>query len=289
MKKILSAVAFFMFLASTAHAIDAGTASGSLTIGKEKVKLTHCFAHDYRDQFGMGDPPELRILLADREVPQSLLAGYDGPMKLDALAREGKLRGVLIKLDSRKPTAGMSGTILMPPADSRASMLFFTSSGNEEMKDFRMGDNRVAGKAEYASEEKGAFKDIRPFKFSAAFSAPLFHDEPFAQKLAGPAAAKSPQARALLAYYSALFDGAFDKAQALATEERWSEVAAQRKKMGDVEFLGMMKQMLNVSELARSITKVFVRGPTAVILIKEKGSRSLQGMRQVDGTWRVDS
>jgi hypothetical protein len=288
MKKILVIPMLLAFLPGTALAIDAGTASGQLKVGKERIALKYCFAHDFQDEEGLGSGRELRVLLADSEVPQSMLAGFDGPMKLDRLARDGMLRGVLLRIDPRNPTAGLSGTILIAPRDPRASMLFFTSSGKKELRDFRIGGNRVAGKAAYGSEASDRFKDIVAFDFKASFDAPLFHDEPFQQRLAGPAAAKSPPARAFLAYTKALLAGDFDAAEGLATPEHWTEIKAARAKMGDTEFLGMVRQMTNLSEIERGISKVYIRGQSAVVVIKEKGSRSAQTMRQADGTWRVD-
>jgi len=289
MKTILSIIAlFFGCMVSTALAIDAGTVSGTLKVGKEQVKLKYCYAHQYNNEEGMREAPELRILMTDRPVQQSLLAGYDAPIKIDRLARQEKIRGVLLKLDPKKPATGMSGTILLKPKDPKASLIFFTSSGNNELKDMKVGDNRVGGKVDYKSDGQGFFKDIPSFELSASFSAPLFHDEPITARLVGPKAVKSAPAQALISYYTALAKGDFDAARNNATDESWNEFEERKAQIGEKEFKKMLTEMTNPSELAQQINKVFIRGSHAVVILQEAGGKSAQSMIQINGEWKVD-
>jgi len=287
--KIISLVALFLgCIVSTALAIDAGTVNGTVKVGKQKVELKYCYSHQYNNEEGMLEAPELRILMTDREVKQELLAGYDAPIKIDGLVRQEKIRGVLLRLDPKKPAAGMSGTILLKPKDPQASLIFFTSRGNNELKDIKVGNNRVGGKVDYKSDGQGFFKDIPSFEFSASFSAPLFHDEPITSVLIGSKAVKSAPAKALIGYYTALSNGEFDVARNKATDESWSEFEAKKTQIGEKEFKKMLKEMTNPSELERQINKVFIRGSHAVVMIQDAGGKSAQSMVRIKDEWKID-
>ena len=100
-----------------AHAIDAGVAKGALNVGGATIPLTHAYAqlHDNAEKL-LERPRELRILLADREAPQSALNGI-AFLPVVHMAREGKLRGLLIQLDPAKPDEA-AVTVLHAPADA---------------------------------------------------------------------------------------------------------------------------------------------------------------------------
>jgi hypothetical protein len=288
MKKLLLAALFVACMSNTSFAIDEGTASGTLKLGKNKVEFKHSYAHQYNDEEGLLEGPELRILITDREVPHELLSGYDAAMRIDDWVREEKVRGVLLRFDPKKPSAGMRGTVLYKPADPKASLTFFTSSGNNELRDFAIGNNRVRGKVEYRSDGQGFFKDMPPLEFSASFSAPLFHELPISAKLVGAKAAKSAPAQALIAYYKALSIGDLEAARKGASDERWKQLETHKAQIGDAEFKEMLKQMTNPSELERQINTVFIRGQRALIIIKDATGRSSQSMIQTAGVWKVD-
>ncbi len=288
MKKICLAVVLMLCLPRLALAIDAGKANGLLTVGKEKIKLTHAYAHRYNNEEGLGDGPELRILLTDRELPVTVLAGFEGPRTLDDMARQGKVRGILLKLDPRKPLDHMHGTVLVPPSDPQASLIFFTSSGNDELKGLKVDALRVSGELQYSSDNK-SFADLPPYSCDATFSAPLFHDEPLTAKLSGRAAIISPQAQALKAYIAALGRGDLEAARKLATENNWTELEAYKKKVSDEEFRKMLKsEGSSAAEIDRQISRVFVRGSHATIVLKGQGSTSVQSLVKQGGEWKVN-
>jgi len=289
MKKILLAAVLIAAIPRLALAIDAGVANGLLTVGKTKIKLDHAYAHRFNDEEKLGEGPELRILLADRDLPEMVMAGFDGPMKLDRMAREGKVRGLLVRLDPRMPKDHIQGTVLMAPRDPQASLIFFTSKGQDELKDLKVDNLRVSGRLDYQSDTEKFFADLPPIVCSAAFSAPLFHDEPFTAKLSGRAAVQSPQAEALRSYMAALASGDLDGAQKFATEARWAELKAQEKRMGKEKFRSLLKEEAPSSaELDRQISRVLVRGSHAFIVIKEQGGTATESLVKENGSWKVD-
>ena len=107
-----------VMLSSPSSAIDPGRAEGFLVAAGDRVEITHAFACLH------GNPPkerglarELRIVIADRELPQPALAGPDERAVL-ALARSGPLRGLLLTLDPDSP-ASLRTTLLAPGTESR--------------------------------------------------------------------------------------------------------------------------------------------------------------------------
>ncbi|MFH1830551.1 MAG: hypothetical protein ABH871_07235 [Pseudomonadota bacterium] len=267
MKRILLVALLLGYMLNTSFAIDPGRATGTLKVGKHQIELKHAYAHKYNNEEELLNGPELRILLTDQEVPQELLSGYDALMRIDGWVREGKVRGVLIKLDPKNPSAGMSGTLLFRPAKPKSSLISFISSGQGGVGDFMMGNNRVGGKAAYKSESQGFSKDIPPFEFFVSFSAPLFHDEKITAKLTGAKAAKSAPAQALIAYYKALSLGDFEPTQNSPINERWKTDPLQ---------------------LEQKINRVFIRGARAVVILQEDGEKSAQSMIQKNGVWKVN-
>jgi hypothetical protein len=111
--------------------------------------------------------PELRILLADREVPQDSLAGED-PLPVLELARAGLVRGLLLRLDPDDPDT-VTITLLMHRAgDGAPAALGNTAAEAGLLRDLRLGPQRVSGSVECPP--------ARELQCSARFSAPVFND-----------------------------------------------------------------------------------------------------------------
>ena len=94
MRSWLLALSLLALPADAVFAIDAGTVQGSLQVDGVTVPLTHAIAHlhDNAERL-LRHPRELRVLLADRDVPQQALAGIAlGPLL--RMAREGRVRGL---------------------------------------------------------------------------------------------------------------------------------------------------------------------------------------------------
>lgn len=99
MLAIASLVFFLLAVVPSASAIDPGRAWGYVEIAGERIELREAFAQLHRDPGGrLSFAPELRIVLADREVPQASLAGLEA-LPVLGLARAGEVRGLLIRLD----------------------------------------------------------------------------------------------------------------------------------------------------------------------------------------------
>ena len=161
----------FVLLAMTptAVAIDPGRAQGYFAVNGERIELSEAFAHLHSDREGrLPFTPELRIVLADRPVPQRSLAGLESLGVLD-LAREGKVRGLLIRLDPGDP-----GTVLLdvlgPPSDEsrRLASRQYRTTTPGLLENLRLSPQRVGGDLTCPPGES--------LQCKVHFSAPVFNE-----------------------------------------------------------------------------------------------------------------
>ncbi|CAN5323203.1 hypothetical protein BH11PSE11_BH11PSE11_28800 [soil metagenome] len=167
--KTLLAFLAGILLASNTLAIDPGTAQGSLVVSGSPFKFTHAYAHLHREV----KANELRILLTDRELEQSLIAGSQ-PIQLQAMVEDGKLQGLLFRLDPDRPEK-LGVTLLQPSGSKQGGMPRAIIDGRRAIKRLSIGGNRVLGDIEAAFDASP--ESNRPaFEFSVHFSAPLFRN-----------------------------------------------------------------------------------------------------------------
>lgn len=275
-------------LAPVARAIDPGIAEGSVVIGKETVPLKTALAHAYDNAEGLGDGPELRILLADRPVATELLAGFT-TSDLEAAARDGKLKGVLLRVDPKKPTGTVNGTVLIAPSDPQRGLPFFSASGGQPaFERLQLGDNRVVGTIHFQSNGEAGNAD-GPLAVNGSFSAPVFQDPPITARLTGKEALDSAPAQAVLAYESALRAGDLAALRRYATPGRVGEVEAYRARMGEKAFRTMVEQAIPDAAVRRKQPwKVFVRGDRATVIIHDNEGEQIQPVVRGGDGWKVE-
>jgi hypothetical protein len=158
---VLALVALFL-VALPAHAIDPGVARGFLRIGAATVQVSHAYAY-------LHAPPnrsrEMRIAIVDREVPQESLSGHT-MLPIEQLARDGKVRGILVRYDPAKRRKVVVTVLDRPYAPGKALVSFEHGRG----KNLVTGNNRVLGALDSRVESAG-----RPdVDYRVQFSAPLF-------------------------------------------------------------------------------------------------------------------
>ena len=166
---IVSLVFFLLSVVPTAAAIDPGRSTGYVQVDESRIELTEAFAHLHR---GTGDAPpradELRIVLADREIPQEALAGADAGRVIE-LARAGAVRGILIRLNPDDP-GNVTLTVLEPPADGAGAQMtrHYPAASGHLLRNLSVAPQRVG--ADLACPPDAALD------CAAHFSAPLFSD-----------------------------------------------------------------------------------------------------------------
>lgn len=288
MKACLKFMVFGIMImaACPAFAIDPGIAKGTLMTNGKQVAITHAYAQTHDNAEGLLDfPKELRIVLADRAVPQESLRGI-AFLPVTQLAREGKVQGILIRLnpDDRKR---MYVTLLQQPETPGTSLMTLTlsDSARELIRKFRLGGNRVSGeveRTEKGSPEPGAFPRM---SYDATFSAPLFHELPVTADLRGAAAQKSPHVVLLRKKAAALGAGDFGAARTFMSLKAQRHMDAFLAQAGP-ESARISKEM--VTDMENSIAKidrVVVRGGSAVALA---GKDTWFVFVQEGGTWKSD-
>jgi hypothetical protein len=269
-----------------AHAIDPGRAKGFLQAGAERVPIVEALAHFHDNAEGLLDRPrELRILLADREVPQEALAGIDFPM-VGEMARDGRLRGLLIRVDPRDWDT-LSITMFLPPIDPRDPRLCGTirSAGPGPLKRMEMSRQRVWGEVEFPDSDGNPVADERSWACSIRFSAPLFHEPEVTSDFRGDEARRSPQARVLAKKAEALAGGDPDAAERLSTA-----AANRRSRASRPSFQGDLRSVARRSgrRLQESMAgdlRLVVRGDRAVAIFSDGTWTSLA---QEGGAWKAD-
>ncbi|MEP7269970.1 MAG: hypothetical protein ABI882_00620 [Acidobacteriota bacterium] len=268
--------------------IDPGVANGTLQITGEAIELKYAYAFQCDNAEGMLDGPELRILVSDRELPDDVIAGWNGSMRLQPMVREGRVRGILLKIDPARPTASLNGTLLFPPSSPMESLLLFTSTGNNEIRKLQIANNRVVGEAQYEMKP-GEGQEMPAFKFSFSFGAPLFHDQEVTARLTGASAARSAPTQSLLAFEKAVRENNLVLARTLITEAKWHEIEAHRAQVGDATFKQFVRQMIPPSaQRVRQVRQVIIRRSRAVIILNDGSGKIAMGLAQADGKWKVD-
>lgn len=273
-------------LTRPAAALDPGTADGSVTLGGKSIDLTTAYATHYFNDQGLADGPELRILLADREVDGDLLSG---PL-VDAIERaagSGQVRGVLLRVDPEKlGAAPVRGTLLMPLESAQGSLMHFTITKDAGgFEDLKVSKNRVLGRASFRSTGG----DVPAFSYGAKFSAPLFKDEPTA-RLIGEPAQESPAANAVLAFERALWDGDMASVSAHTTPERFAGLDADFARVGPAMFLKQARAQLPDPVVRKQqVREVVMHGRRGwVVLVSDEGTRIIASVVHTDGVWKVD-
>lgn len=151
MRTLFFALSALLFAVTSAHAIDPGVAEGWLQIdGGEVRRLTHAYA--FREH-----PQEMRILIADRAVPENILP-HITQAAVSKMALDGQLGGLLIRLDPARPK------------NAAITPLGVLKGGRGNVRSLSIAYERVLG------DIQSYPTDIFEFAFAATFSAPLFAD-----------------------------------------------------------------------------------------------------------------
>jgi hypothetical protein len=273
---------------AVASALDPGTARGDLMVDGDEVALTHSYALRQDNAEGLMDGPELRILLSDRELSTDLLAG---PVlgELDQLARQGGVKGVLLRVETVRRPESVHGTILHVPRDPRMSLPFFTKSGNGAgFKRFELGDNRVVGEVEEAPDNQPAFADAPAYGYRASFSAPIFEDRKVTAVLKGKEARQSAPAKAFLAFEKVLREGDLAKIQAAVAPGRWKETEQYVAQVGEAQFKAEVREMVPpTATREKQIERVVVREDRATVIYKEAGAKGFALLVKDGGVWKI--
>ncbi|MBI4559100.1 MAG: hypothetical protein HY706_16065 [Candidatus Hydrogenedentes bacterium] len=272
-----------------AFSMLAAESKGTLKVGDETIPLTHVYALQRDNEEGALDAPELRLLFADREIALTLL---EPPVlsRLDAMAREKKLQGVLLRFDPKQSPREVHGTVYHAPANPQESMAFFTLSGEEAgFKSLEVNEGKISGDAVYEEGEAGSESDVPKFSYRVTFTAPVQKPTPLSASLKGAEAVKSPQAQAYLAYQDAVRKVDFQAAKASSTAEKFKALEEFVQLVGKDAFAEQAKQFVPERAIQeKRITGVYVRGTNATLIVKDETGMQIVTLVEDGGTWKAD-
>jgi hypothetical protein len=287
-RTVLSFLILSFLCFQAAYAIDPGRAQGTLKINDETIELKEAYAQFHDNAEGLLDrPKEIRIVLADRKVPQESLRGI-AFLPVTTLAKEGKVRGLLLQFDPSDQSK-MVVTVLRQPSRQGTSLTTL-SRGDSEKKLFRnlvISKTRVSGETEYTEKRVAGSDEIPTISYSAKFSAPLFNELPVTADLKGKAAQDSPQAKVLKEKINALKKGDFNAVKRLSTERSNARTDLLLTQMGgDQAKMFAQEAARDMEDSFKSIKRVVVRGSTAVMIFS---SNQWSVFAQEGGQWKSDN
>lgn len=287
-RTVLSFLILSFLCFQAAYAIDPGRVQGTLKINDETIELKEAYAQFHDNAEGLLDrPKEIRIVLADRKVPQESLRGI-AFLPVTTLAKEGKVRGLLLQFDPSDQSK-MVVTVLRQPSRQGTSLTTL-SRGDSEKKLFRnlvISKTRVSGETEYTEKRVAGSDEIPTISYSVKFSAPLFNELPVTADLKGKAAQDSPQAKVLKEKINALKKGDFDAVKRLSTERSNTRTDLLLAQMGgDQAKMFAQEAARDMEDSLKGIKRVVVRGSTAVMIFS---SKQWSVFAQEGGQWKSDN
>jgi hypothetical protein len=267
MKSIALLVLLLMAWFQPVFALDPESVQGSLKVNEESVQLSKAYAHLHDNAEGLLErPKELRILLADRAVPPGILVGIASLPALE-LAREGKLRGLLLQLDPNDHR-NLDITLLYPPAKS--GQILMTQTLSDTAKDIvqklEIGGQSVTGEIEHGEQNATASKGMPKLTYALQFNARLSKEPPVGSDLKGKAAQNSPQVKVLREKARALAKLDIEALRKVCTERANRRNDELRAKAGS-RFKVLFDEAAGDLEVAlESVERVVVRGDRAVVI-----------------------
>jgi len=283
----VAAVAFCFAASSQAAEIkEVNTMSQNvLTVNGENIPLTHFSAHLHDNAEGqLRFRKELHILLYDREVPADALNGLLFDMPVEAMAKVGEVRGLLIKLDPDDLDEALVALLMKSdnPMQPRVTQTL-SSSKKDVIKDFAMSAGAVSGSIEHRDNGEPAFADMPIMSYSVSFKAQVTNEPAITADLKGKDAQNSPFAKLVYKKGEVLEKGDIESLKALTSKQAniRNEVY-----LNNPEFLSSAQSFgAEMKGSIKSITRLVERGNRAV-LIFEDGSMNFV---KEGNEWKFDN
>jgi hypothetical protein len=228
----------------------------SLTYQGAVVKLDHVLIVRHGNEENRPDGPELRIFLSDRDIPLTVAAAAN-TLTAQAYARRGGFTGVVIVADPIGRTSNTVTYLLHAPGLAAGASV--SSTDTDALSQFHVGADRASG---------AVALDSGDLKLTARFDAPVAAN-PITADLKGPAALASAPARALIACTAAIHSVDMDAAAKYDTAARMQDLSDFRAQAGEQAFGEALKGAPDAEGVAKTLTRVIVRGPNASAVLGE--------------------
>ena len=261
--------ALALLFAAPAWAADPAAATGHYDRDAKHIVLSHAVALDQDNTEGLLNyGPQVRVLLADREIPVEDLYGIAFP-PVRAMASRGEVRGLLLEFDPADRTS-LRITILDKPGEAGETLTSLSLSDSDGLwRSLTRTPGHIAG--DFQTKDGG---DV-----AFSFSVPLATD-PVVADLKGAQAPSSDPVKALIARAMALSRGDLPAALALTSRAARAELAA----IPPADLKQLSGQAGEMITAFKAIQRVVVRQHTAAALM---GEGSWSSLVFEDGGWKV--
>lgn len=282
---------FFVIPALLAASLTAGAQKseikGSLTVNGKVIPLTHALALDFKDIDGMSHGDEIRVLLSDREIAPTELESSI-LFNLDALAREGKLSGVVLRFDPKAESPEVYGTAYAAIENAQSAMPFFTLGGDAGGADtLKVADGSVAGTLAYGADGDADF-GIPAWSFEVTFGTPLKACSPVTE-MKGAEAIASPQFKTYIKFEEAMRKGDLDTVRKMTSPEKAEQMDEFIAQAGEEQFKAMTKQMTaEPAAREKALHGLFVRGDRTTIVFNDEGGKMSVNLVKKGDSWIMD-
>jgi hypothetical protein len=243
-------------------------AQNVLTVNGQDVPLTHFRAHLHDNAEGLLNfRKELRILIADREVPADALHGV-GFVPAQHMAIDGKLRGLLLTLDPNDLGA-VQITVLWKPAQPGATLITQTQTSTKKdiIKSSKIAEGAVSGEIE-DYQEASEFMGTPEIRYAVRFSAAVENEPAITADLRGKAAQTSAQAAVIRKKGEALEKKDLAAARALSTEGAYRR---SEPFLTHPQAQAMLRQQgTEMKQSVNSVSRLVERGSRAVLIFEDK-------------------
>ena len=283
---IVAAVASALLAA--APAVGQASVEGSVSYDGQSTPITHVSARHVERLPEMSgpnvSPRAIKILLADRNAPAEVAASESAFMEA---ATGGRIQGLVLLID-QPSNQWMILSISRPGGDGTMASGGIGPPGFE-LSDFQVRDNVVSGRVR-TLEPQEFFPPGNPstYAFDIRFRAPVAPVVQPVQSLTGDAARRSPQADAVIGYFTMLRSG--DLRRIRAEVDARSPLARQLPR-DDGEARAMLAQARDyfpAEPAARaSIQRVLVYAHHALVVMRSAQGGSLVTVEPAGAGWRV--
>ena len=281
------AVALLACVVLTLAGAEDAKLKGTFTVDGKEIQLKHVLVIDFDDTEGMGDGPELRILFSDKEVAQFEL---ESPIlfNLDALAREGKLQGVLLRFDPNAETPEVYGTTYAALDDPQTSMPFFTLSGGAGGVDSLKVEKGVLSGTVDGSGEGSTDFGTPSYAYEITFSVPVRKPTPVTV-LTGKEAMDSVQMKTYIKFEEAMTKGDLDTIRKMTSEAKAKQMDDFIAQVGKEQFMAMTKQMVSdPATREKSLKGLYLRGDNTTIVFDDGTGKMSVNLKKKGDSWIMD-
>ena len=244
----------------------------SMTYRGVTMKLDHVLIVRHGNEENAPQQPELRIYLSDQDIPLTI-AESANTLAAKAYARRGNFNGVVIVAFPTSETSGAVTYVLHAPGIPAGTSV--STINGDALSHFLVAGGRASGTVAIDSDD---------LKIDATFDAPVALN-PITEDLKGASALGSAPAKAMLVCTHAVHMADMDALARLNSASRMQGLSEFRAEAGDKAFREELMGEPDADAVAKTVTRVIVRGENASVIM---GESAVAELVLEGGVWKCD-